>query len=366
MKKDLNNKTIIIATGGTGGHIYPTLVLKEEWKKRYPKSSVLFVGSLYGMERSLFLKHQLHYYLLKTKGIRGKSLFEKIESLMLLLSSLFISFRIIKKYSPAAVIGAGGYASASICIASIIKRIPLLLLEENYNLGYTNQWLSKFAKGVALGLPNAELLKNNKFKLTGNPVRQEFIENNWNYQPFQQGYFGILIFGGSQGSHNLNNFMIDALPYLKQKKEALFIMHQTGLKDYITIKNLYDQEGFKTDIQPYFDKIYEQYKKADLVIARSGASTISEILISGRPCILIPLMVSGEAHQAENAKLLHEKEIAWVLDERKMSGKILSQLILHALNNPEELKIKSQKAKELAKPNAAKEILDWLDEIISK
>lgn len=364
MIKNFNDKTIIIATGGTGGHIYPTLVLKEEWKKRYPKSSVLFVGSFFGMERELFLKHQLHYYLLKTKGLRGKSFFEKIESLSLLFSSLLISFKVLKKYSPMATIGAGGYASSSICIASILKRIPLLLLEENYSLGYTNKWLSKFAKGVALGLENPQLLKNKKFKFTGNPVRKEFIENEWNYEPFKDGYFGILIFGGSQGSHNLNNFIIEALPSLKSKKEILYIMHQTGLKDYISIKNLYQQEGFKSDIQPYFDKIYEQYKKSSLIICRSGASTISEILISGKPSILIPLMVSGEAHQAENAKFLEEKGISWVLDERKMSSKELSKLIIYAMEHPEELKNRSEKAKALAKPNAAEEILDWLENII--
>ncbi len=364
MREALDNRTIIVTTGGTAGHIYPAINFKDEWKKRYPRSHVLFVGSYYGVERTMFAKHQLHYYLLKTKGFVGKKINEKILSIISLLDSLRIATRIIGKYMPVAIVGAGGYASASICIAGALRGIPILLMEQNYTLGLANKLLMPFAKGVALGLPNEEYLKNKKFRYTGNPIRKEFIEWDWKYEPYSDGRFNILVFGGSQGSHNINNFMVDSLTILRSKKDIIYIMHQTGLRDYLNNKDYYKNEGILSDVQPYFEDIYNNYKKANLVICRAGASTITEIIASKRPAILIPLMVAGEGHQFENAKFMEKNKLAWVLDERKLRVRSFVHAILHAMNHPEELIQMSSNMAKFAKPNAAIEIADWLEDII--
>jgi len=366
MKEWLHNRTIIITCGGTAGHIYPAMNLKDEWKGRYPRSHVLFVGSYYGMERTMFAKFQLHYYLLKTKGVRGKGFVDKLSGILSLLDSMGIAFRILNKYMPVGVVGAGGYASLAICLAAIFKGIPILLMEQNYSLGLANRLLAPFAKGIALGLPNEEYLKDKRYKYTGNPIRKEFIEWDWKYEPFTDGKFNILAFGGSQGSHSLNNFMVDSLSMLKDKKDSIYIMHQTGLRDYLNTKEYYVQEQIPCDVQPYFENIYENYKKANLIISRAGASTISEIIASRRPAILLPLMIAGEAHQYENALFMENNKLAWLLDERKIRARNLVRAILHAMNNPDELNEMSNRMVKFAKPRAAIEIADWLEEIIEE
>lgn len=366
MKESLQNRTIIITCGGTAGHIYPAINLKEEWKKRYSRAHVLFVGSYYGVERTMFAKYQLHYYLLKVQGYRGKKFVDKIRSIFGLLDSLRISFNILSKYMAVAVVGAGGYASASMCLAAALKGIPILLMEQNYSLGLTNKFLRPFAKGVALGLPNENYLKDKKFRYTGNPLRMEFIEWDWEYEPFTDGKFNILVFGGSQGSHNINNYMVDSLSSLKDKKDMIFIMHQTGLKDYLNNKEYYKKEGVPADVQPYFERIYENYRRANLIICRAGASTISELIASRRPAILLPLMVAGEGHQYDNALFMETNKLAWVLDERRIRVRNFIRAILHAMNNPDELKEISERMRKFAKPKAAIEIADWLEDIIEE
>lgn len=366
MKESLQNRTIIITCGGTAGHIYPAINLKEEWKKRYSRAHVLFVGSYYGVERTMFAKYQLHYYLLKVQGYRGKKFVDKIRSIFGLLDSLRVSFNILSKYMAVAVVGAGGYASASMCLAAALKGIPILLMEQNYSLGLTNKFLRPFAKGVALGLPNENYLKDKKFRYTGNPLRMEFIEWDWEYEPFTHGRFNILVFGGSQGSHNINNYMVDSLSSLKDKKDMIFIMHQTGLKDYLNNKEYYKKEGVPADVQPYFERIYENYRRANLIICRAGASTISELIASRRPAILLPLMVAGGGHQYDNAFFMETNKLAWVLDERRIRVRNFIRAILHAMNNPDELKEISERMRKFAKPKAAIEIADWLEDIIEE
>lgn len=366
MKESLHNRTIIITCGGTAGHIYPAINLKEEWKRRYNRAHVLFVGSYYGIERTMFTKYQLHHYLLKTHGYRGKKFIDRIKSIFSLLDSLRISFNIISKYMPVAVVGAGGYASFAICLAAALKGVPVMLMEQNYTLGLANKFLTPFAKGVALGLPNENYLKDKKFRYTGNPLRREFIEWDWKYEPFTDAKFHILVFGGSQGSHNINNFMLDSLPSLRNKKDIIFIMHQTGLRDYLNNKEYYKNEGIMADVQPYFEEIYENYKRANLIICRAGASTISELIASLRPAILLPLMIAGEGHQYDNAYFMERNKLAWVLDERKIRTKNFIRAILHAINNPDELKEMSERMRPFAKPKATIEIADWLEDIIEK
>ncbi|OGF62371.1 MAG: undecaprenyldiphospho-muramoylpentapeptide beta-N-acetylglucosaminyltransferase [Candidatus Fischerbacteria bacterium RBG_13_37_8] len=366
MKELLNDRTIIITCGGTAGHIYPAVNLKEEWKKRYNRSHVLFVGSFYGMERTFFAKYQLHYYLLKTRGLAEKKFTDKVSAVFLLMQSLGVSFGILKKYSPAIVVGAGGYASGSMCLAAALKGIPILLMEQNYTLGLANKYLLPFAKGVAIGLPNPEYMKKKKFRYTGNPIRKEFIEGDWTYEPIRDGRFSVLAFGGSQGSHNINNHMVDSLPMLKERKNDIFIMHQTGLRDYLNTKEYYRQEGIMSDVQSYFEHIYDNYRRASLIICRAGATTISEIIATGRPAILMPLMIAGKAHQYPNAFFMESNNLAWILDERKVRTRNFVRAILHAMNHPEELSAMSEKMKKFAKPNAAADIADWAVEIVSE
>ena len=367
MVKDyLKDKTIIIACGGTGGHIYPAITLKEEWKKRYPKAHVLFVGSFYGMERTLFSKFQLHYYLLKTKGISDKKLSHKMGAFLFFFDALRVGRKIMKKYSPLVIVGAGGYASAPMCTMAVLYRVPLMLLEQNYDMGLTNRWFFRYAEKVMLGIPNPEYVSKSKCVYTGNPIRKEFFEGDWLYRPQRDGKFGILVFGGSQGSHNINNYMTELLPMLKDKKDSLYIMHQTGLKDYITVNTIYRQEGINADVQPYFEHIYENYRKASLVISRAGALTLSEILATGRPSLLIPFMAASKAHQLNNAEFMVENKVAWLMDERKRGFRDFAKAVLHAINHPEELIEMSKHTKNLARPDASVQIADIIESLVKE
>jgi len=367
MVKDyVKDKTVIIACGGTGGHIYPAITLKDEWKKRYPKSHVLFIGSFYGMERTLFAKYQLHYYLLKTKGVSDKKLSEKMGAFLFFFDALRVGRKIMKKYFPLVIVGAGGYASAPMCTMAVLYRVPLIIMEQNYDMGLTNKWFLPYAEKVMLGIPNPEYLGKSKCIYTGNPIRKEFLEGDWSYQPYRDGKFQLLVFGGSQGSHNINNYMTEFLPMLKDKKDKIHIMHQTGLKDYITVNAIYKQEGFDADVQPYFEHIYDMYRKASLVIARAGALTLSELLATNRPSILIPLMAAAKAHQYNNALFMVEQKVAWLMDERKRGFRDFAKFTLHAINNPEELMEMSKRTKTMARPNAVIEIANTIESIVKE
>jgi len=315
----MTKKRIIISGGGTAGHLYPGLAVGQKLKEKNPNLQLVYVGSSRGLEKKIMAHYKVDFIPLKIEGLKGKGL-KTIKSIFLLPLSLLKSLVILRRFKPDLVIGVGGYSSGPIVLLASWLKIPTLILEQNLKPGFTNRllipWVRAFkGKGIFIG----------------NPVREEF----YNLQPKEKdSKLTVLIFGGSQGSHFLNKAVVNALPYLRQVKENLRILHQTGKNDLEWVKKSYQQNGFKEVIvAPYFYDIDQYFQKSDLIISRAGATTIAELIAAQKASLLIPFSQATDNHQVVNAKYLERINAAEVIVEEELSPQLLAEKIIDFHNN---------------------------------
>ncbi|HDJ22783.1 MAG TPA: undecaprenyldiphospho-muramoylpentapeptide beta-N-acetylglucosaminyltransferase [Candidatus Aminicenantes bacterium] len=329
-------KVIMIAGGGTGGHIYPALALGQEIKRLLPQGRIIYIGSKRPLEVKLMEQHQVEFYGLNVAGLKGKGL-KVINNLLKLPWSLGQAWRLLHQFRPRLVIGMGGYSSGPVVLAASWKKIPSLLLEQNARLGMTNKLLLKRAQKIIVSFPSTLSACGEKGKYIGNPVRPEFYQVP-TQRKTKEKIFTLFVFGGSQGSHFLNQVVLQSLPFLKSIKEQLFIIHQTGEKEYEEIKSAYDQIGFSSVlIEPFFDDMASILARTDLVVCRAGATTIAELIAAQQPALLVPFAHASDNHQYYNALELVKAEAALMATEEEFSSEFLVDKINHFLQHREEL-----------------------------
>lgn len=347
---------IIIAGGGTGGHVFPALSIAQEISERDHGDEVLFVGTQKGMENELVLKNGYTIKHISSRGFVGRGFLNTVVAFFSALKGLFDSVSIIRKYKPDVALGVGGYVSGPLLLAAVLLRIPTAICEQNTVPGVTNRILGKIVNTIFASFDSSvQYFPSKKVLITGNPIRKGIIDASSNSNDSDS--IAILVFGGSQGAYSLNRFLPEA--FSKVETDNISIIHQTGKKDYNFVKQLYSDNRLEAQVLEFIDDMASAYSKSDLVIGRAGAGTIAEITALGKPSVLIPFPYAAHDHQLENAKILEEHEASVLIEDKDATSEKLAHT-LTKLMDKDKLNNMSANAKKLGRPEAAKEIVDEL------
>jgi len=348
---------ILIAGGGTGGHLFPGIAIAQVFETKDPQNRVLFVGARRKIALQILRQHGYETKEIESEAIVGKNLTHAAYAVYKVLKGLRQSFSILKDFSPHLVVGVGGYSSGPMVLAAYILRIKTALHEQNVLPGLTNRILSRFVDKIFISFPESKnYFSSKKTILTGNPIRQELLKDQ-DLSHLKRG-FTLLIIGGSQGAHQVNARFISCLPYLEDLKESLNIIHQTGERDFEYVNNSYHNLPFKGKVFPFIDDMAWAYGQSDLVIGRAGATTIAELTALGKPSILIPYPYASGNHQKMNATVLVKRGAAHMILNGDLDGKKLADIIRMFYYHPQTLKIMANRAANLGRRDASKVIVE--------
>jgi UDP-N-acetylglucosamine--N-acetylmuramyl-(pentapeptide) pyrophosphoryl-undecaprenol N-acetylglucosamine transferase len=343
---------VLIADGGTGGHIFPAIAVADELRKRNDVEAILFTGTPLGLESEILPRHGYELRMIQIGGLIGKSLLKRLKTLMQLPFAYFQSREIIKDFRPGVVIGFGAYASGPVLVAAHHRKVPILLVEPNAVPGFTNRAALKFATRVAVTYQDHNGQYRGKAVLTGTPVRP------LKTVPLNESKFTVGVVGGSQGSRALNQIVVEALTAMAQWKDRVHLIHQTGKSEYSKIQEQYEKLAPFFEVTPFIHDVEAFYNRCDLLICRAGAVTIAEITSLGKPAILVPLPTSTHDHQLQNAKRLSEAGAARMIEQQDLTPEILVKGVEDFLTDPQKLQRMAEASRQLGKPNAAKEVVD--------
>jgi UDP-N-acetylglucosamine--N-acetylmuramyl-(pentapeptide) pyrophosphoryl-undecaprenol N-acetylglucosamine transferase len=346
---------VIIAGGGTGGHLFPGIAVAREIERRSPGSKILFVGAEQGIETRIVPKEGFELRTLPVGGIKGVGITRQIRNLVGMVSGVFKAQGILRQFKPDVVIGVGGYASFPVLSAAILGGYPRLIMEQNAIPGLANRVLGKRVNFAAVTDARTQSYFGQRAVVTGNPIRPEFksIASKAHAAPYT-----VLIFGGSQGAQSINRAVIDALDSLTDWKNRVKFVHQTGERQLDEVKAAYATKGFNADVRTFFNNFHEQYAAADLIISRSGATTVAEIKAAGRAAILIPFPFATDDHQTKNAQAMVDEGAALLIRNSDLNGKRLAEAIRELVGNPERLTAIETNARRTAILDAEARIVD--------
>jgi UDP-N-acetylglucosamine--N-acetylmuramyl-(pentapeptide) pyrophosphoryl-undecaprenol N-acetylglucosamine transferase len=344
---------VILAGGGTGGHVIPALAIADELKKNYA-AELLFIGTARGIENRLVPAAGYPLKLVRVGALKNVNLTTRLKTAFNLPRAVWDAGRMLNEFAPDVVIGVGGYASGPAMLAAVVKRIPTLAFEPNVVPGFANRVVARFVSGAAVHF--AETAKYFRHaEVTGVPVRQAFFE----IPAKHRGSPTLLVFGGSQGAHAINEAMIRCLPELMRQAPGIHIIHQTGERDYNGAAAAYKSQmgsNNSAEVFKFIEDMPAAFGRADLLVCRSGASTVAEITAAGKPAIFVPFPRAADDHQRVNAEALARAGAAIVVEESKLEGVWLAETIAALLGDRSRLARMSEAARALAHPNAARDI----------
>lgn len=340
----------ILAGGGTGGHVIPALAIAQQLQKDYG-AQVLFVGTARGIETRLVPAAGYPLQLVKVGALKNVSLATRAKTSVDLPRSIWDAGRILAQFRPDVVIGVGGYASGPAMLAAQLRRIPTLAFEPNVVPGFANRVVARRVSAAAVHFAETAKYFRNA-TVTGVPVRQAFFD----ISERASGPPTLLVFGGSQGAHAINQALIEAVPALLAKHPDLQIVHQTGERDYNNAATAYASVGESVRAFQFIDDMPAFFAQADLIMCRSGASTVAEIAAAGKPAIFVPFPRAADDHQKRNAELLERAGAAIMLEESRLSSVALVETGLSLLEDRERLRRMGAAARKLSHPSAAIDI----------
>ncbi|PLX98555.1 MAG: undecaprenyldiphospho-muramoylpentapeptide beta-N-acetylglucosaminyltransferase [Desulfuromonas sp.] len=346
---------MLLAGGGTGGHLFPAVALAQRLLEQDAEAKVLFVGTERGIEARMLPELGLPLQTIDIRGLVGKDLGAKLALAPKLAKSLAQSRGIIKSFRPDVVVGVGGYASGPVLIMAQMMSVPTLIHEQNAWPGLTNRMLARWADRVCLSFPEADRAFHlGRTMLTGNPLRRGMDD----CPPLPKGAPRLLVFGGSQGARAINDALLEALPLLEELNGKLKIVHQTGDADCERITAGYRDAGWKdVEVVPFIRDMATAYADAHLVVSRAGATTIAELTACGRPALLIPYPHAAGGHQAANAESLARNGAAMLLPQAELGGGRFAGLLRDLLHDRELLERMSRSAASMGRRGAADTIL---------
>jgi UDP-N-acetylglucosamine--N-acetylmuramyl-(pentapeptide) pyrophosphoryl-undecaprenol N-acetylglucosamine transferase len=359
-------ETLMIAGGGTGGHIYPAIAIAQEWMARDATRRIIFVGTEGGLEKTIVPKAGFPLEFISVGGLKGKGTRELVRNIFRLPLGFIHAFKLVGRHRPNVVFGVGGYSSGPVLIAAKLRGVPTLIHDSNAYPGLTNRILARFVTAAAIAFEAAApRLKRSDAVLTGNPIRKEFFEaDSDSRHPTPDTRKRLLIFGGSQGSKTINDAMTAALLFMAPLRERLLIVHQTGPKELERVQQAYRDSAFAdARVVPYLDPIVDEIAAADVVVCRSGAMTVGELAAIGRAAILIPFAAATDNHQELNARAVEQAGGAVVITENELKPERLAFAITEIVNDPGRTAAMGTAAKALASPDATKKIVDLLEKI---
>ncbi|MBI5671699.1 MAG: undecaprenyldiphospho-muramoylpentapeptide beta-N-acetylglucosaminyltransferase [Nitrospirae bacterium] len=350
--------TIVIAAGGTGGHLYPAVALAREFQRRDPSTKILFVGTTRGVESKVLAHEGFELAMITAKPVMGKGLLDVIRGVLSVPVGMWQSLELLKQRQADLVIGVGGYTSPTMLAAAAFKGIARVILEPNAYPGLANKVVAPFAQRIFLAFESAGTsFDRRKVRVVGTPIRQEFLVQLDNNASTKQDGQHLLIFGGSQGARAINSAVLEGLPLLSQRFPGLTITHQTGEGDYERVSETYRTLGIQAKIVPFLYDMPAVLRAADLVVARAGAMTIAELTACGKAAILIPLPTAIYDHQMKNARAMEAAGGAIVFPQADLTGVKLSEMIDAVLSDPQRLRTMQRKSVEMRRIDAGEVIV---------
>ncbi|HET9751914.1 MAG TPA: undecaprenyldiphospho-muramoylpentapeptide beta-N-acetylglucosaminyltransferase [Myxococcales bacterium] len=353
---------LLVAGGGTGGHLFPGIALGEEVKTRHPRNDVLFVGSARGIEAREVPRAGYPLEIIDVGPIKRMGLWGTLRGVFRVPRALGQSMRILRKFDPDVVVGVGGYSSGPVVMAAWMMRIPTAVQEQNALPGFTNRTLGKFVDAVFTAFPEAQAsFPRRKTYLLGNPIRRAFLDN-YLHTKAATDRLSIFVTGGSQGAHALNVKVAEAMELLAPALgPRLALLHQTGVKDQAEIAARYLKlavHGLVAEAVAFIDDMPRAYAGADLLVCRAGATTIAELTVCKKPAILVPFPFAADDHQTVNAHSMVQAGAALLIPESELSGEKLAAELRGLEMDRQRLQRMSRASGVLGRPEAAREIAD--------
>lgn len=377
-----NSVKIILAAGGTGGHLYPAIAIVRELLKN-PRARLLFVGTKEGIEERVLRTENLipagkdsadnfEFRSISVKKFVRRNIAEYPSFILSALAACVQSFFLIMKFKPDVAVGVGGYVSGPVILVSALCGVPTLIHEQNTIAGLTNRILALFVQKICITFETSrKFFPAHKIEFTGNPVRKEVLSvcrvssaKKLGLDPDKK---TILVFGGSRGARKLNLVMVSALKLLNGTN--LQIVHISGREDYETIRSLTHNQQLETlnyFLYPYLDNMWDALAAADLVVSRAGATSIAEITARGLPSILIPYPYASDKHQEMNASVLKEKGAARIIPDRELTAEKMADEILSLINDTPALELMASASRFISKPEATEKIVSIIYQLARK
>jgi UDP-N-acetylglucosamine--N-acetylmuramyl-(pentapeptide) pyrophosphoryl-undecaprenol N-acetylglucosamine transferase len=357
---------VVIAGGGTGGHLYPGIAVARELLARDPTTNVWFVGTKTGIEARVLPREGLSLDVIRSGGLKGKSLGAMTRGAVLVPLGLIDAWGVVSWRRPDLVIGVGGYSSGPVVLVAAARGVPTMVLEQNAVPGLTNRLLSRVVRAAAVTFESTRRFFGSKAFVSGNPVRPEFFERARSAAEERPdaATTRVLVFGGSQGAHAINLAMVEAAAELAAGAPSLHVTHQTGEPDAAMVREAYGHAGLSATVEPFFYDMGRQLGRADLVVCRAGATTLAEITAAGKASILIPLPTATDDHQRKNAEALAAHGAANVLLQSELVPGVLARTILDLVADLARRRRMADAARSLARPDAARVIVDRAIELV--
>jgi len=346
----------VIAGGGTGGHLFPGLAIAQAFMEREMGNEVLFIGTKRGIEARVLAGGKFPLKTIPAMPLKGISLMGKAKALWGMPRAIFEAASILKKFRPQFVLGVGGYASGPALVAAFLLGIKRGIQEQNVVPGMTNRLLRFLSQRIFVSFDESKpYFPRDKTFTTGNPIRQEILKGR---ERKKQDRFTILVFGGSAGAHRINQAVVEALDLLAPVKSSVTFIHQTGEADLDFVERGYQGKGFEAVVRPFFENMAACYQVSDLVLCRSGASTVAELAACGKASILVPYPFAANQHQLINAQRLVESGAAVMIRDESLNGPVLGETLLRLYRHPEERERMERAMMQKGRPGAAEEIVD--------
>ena len=350
---------LLIAGGGTGGHVFPAMAIAREWLSRGSDREVVLVGTTRGIEMKLVPQAGLPLETLRVAGLKGKDGGTLLKNLFKLVPAMLDASRVFKKHRPIAAFGVGGYAAGPMLLTTWLRGIPNVIFEPNAEPGFTNKTLARISTRIATGYEISARTWGAKAVVTGCPVRPEFLTIA---QRIPQKPLRVLITGGSQGALPVNRAFVDAMNFLATRKNEMSIVHQTGERDYDAVRTAYARHEILAEVVPFLGNMPERFAWADVIVCRAGAITAAEVAAAGRAAIFIPFGRATDSHQLRNAQEMAKQGAGRVITEAELTGGRLSKEIFELLDEPEQIERMSTAARKLSWPNATRDIVNLIEQ----
>ncbi len=342
---------VILAGGGTGGHVIPALAIAQELRSRY-HAQVMFVGTQRGIETRLVPAAGFELHLIRVGALNRVDAATRIKTLLDLPRALVESAKLVREFRPNVMIGVGGYASGPAMLTAAMMSVPTVAFEPNVVPGFANRMLAPMVSAAAVHFAaTCHYFRN--CHVTGVPVRQEFFHVPVRAKDARP---TLLVFGGSQGAHGINQPVLEALPKLMEAVPGIHVIHQTGERDYVSAQAVYLRTMISAEVSPFIDDMPGAFARADLLVCRSGASTVAEITAAGKPAIFVPLPTAADDHQTRNAATLVDAGAARLLRQSEFSSDRVVSEITELLRDRQRLAAMSEAARRFAHPDAAAKI----------
>jgi UDP-N-acetylglucosamine--N-acetylmuramyl-(pentapeptide) pyrophosphoryl-undecaprenol N-acetylglucosamine transferase len=342
---------VILAGGGTGGHVIPALAIAQELRSRY-HAQVLFVGTQRGIETRLVPAAGFELHLIQVGALNRVDLATRLKTLLDLPRAFMESAKLVREFRPDVMIGVGGYASGPAMLTAAMMSVPTVAFEPNVVPGFANRMVAPMVSAAAVHFEaTCHYFRN--CHVTGVPVRQEFFHVPARAKDARP---TLLVFGGSQGAHAINQAVLDAVAKLMEAVPGIHVIHQTGERDYVPAQAVYLRTMISAEVSPFIDDMPGAFARADLLVCRSGASTVAEITAAGKPAIFVPLPTAADDHQTQNAATLVDGGAARLLRQSEFSSDRVVSEIAELLRDRPRLAAMAEAARRFAHPDAAARI----------